>query len=262
MNKLAKFLAMALVVTGVTQAKAMNQASNASQYAKYGFTSETDMQNYFTVDRVEVTETPNKISREELDTILGPVIIISPTTPRPTPAVDPLKPISDSVGIDISAWITLGQKIWQVIVANKPVANVSTQRVAVLPSALSDWSQMENWKGPATNVYTVEAKNLYGATVISHTYVIARNYGGQLNGKGAFLANATVIPTSVSVGWGFSLNSQVEVGQTVNMGTKDDPKPALDLQLQWKMDSILKHLEGRDSFFVKGDGSMQHITAP
>jgi hypothetical protein len=240
------------------------------------------MQAYFTIKSVEVVKTTNTLSREDVIKLLAldsPIFIppIPGTNPNPTPTpgipgdpgipgipgpTNPTPPFPTSpTGIDLNSWITLGEKIWAVIVANRPAANVSTQRVAILPTALSDWAQMEGWQGPAVDTYQMIAKNGFGSTVVSQTYVIARNYGGNLGGKGKFLANATVIPTTIDVSWGYTINALVEVGQTVNMGTKENPVPAIDLQLQWKIDSVLKHMEGRDSFIVKGDGTMVHITA-
>lgn len=188
-------------------------------------------------------------------------------TAKPTPkpggdsSIDPtdiIDVIMDPTAID--KWITIGQKIWAVIVANKPVANVSSQRISVLPMAQQDWAQMENWQGPTVRTFTIAAKNGFGMTVVSQTYTVAYNYGGQYNGKGQFLANATVIPANIEVMWGFSLSSEVEVGDVVNTGTKENPIPGVDLQVKWKMDSVMKHMEGRDSFFVKGDGKMVHVT--
>ena len=191
-----------------------------------------------------------------------------PTAPTTSPRPSPTSPgfpfpeigrvIADPTGV--SAWIALGEKLWQVVVANKPVANVSSQRVSVLPVAQQDWAQMETWKGPALHTFAVNARNVLGATVISQSYTVAYNFGGSYEGKGQYLANVTVIPAKIDVSWGFTLNSSVEVGSVINTGTKDSPIPALTLELKWSVDSILKHKEGRDSFFIKGDGSSVQMT--
>ena len=244
-----------LLVAG--SAFALQPAPQSSVQTPVGFSSVTDLQNFFAIQQVEVKEvTVNQAHLEEFLHIEG----LSNARPNQLGITDIVTDIGGSLG-SLNKWITLGQKIWDIIVAGKPVANVSTQRIAVLPASQPDWLQMENWKGPEAKTYEVSAKNLYGMTVMSHSFTIAYNYGGQIDGQGAFLANATVIPSKVSVSWGFTLNSKVEVGQAVNTGTKASPVPGIELQLKWSMDSILKHLEGVESFFVRGSGETTRVSA-
>lgn len=167
--------------------------------------------------------------------------------------------IAASLG-DVRAWITLGMKLWNLVSNNRAVVQVSTQSTSVVPSGLSDWSQMETWKGPLAKSYVVSAKNTFGVTVVSHTYTVAYNYGGSYKGKGQFIGNATIIPSNIEVSWGFKLESNVAVGQPLNTGTYDSPVPAVDLTLLWKMSSLLKHIEGRDQFNLRGDGVSTHTT--
>ena len=160
----------------------------------------------------------------------------------------------------ITAWITVGEKIWQIISANRPVANVSSQRVAVLPVDQQNWAQMDSWKGPALSTYTLTAKNLFGTQVFSETYTVAFNYGGSYNGKGSYLANVTIIPQKIVVVWGYTLDSSVEVGQTINVGTKDNPVPGLSMDLKYGIGNIFKRMDGHDAFFVKGTGDVVHLS--
>lgn len=244
-------------VLGSVQASAGNASTHEltlSRFADFGFNSRADMINYFTIRDVRVhTDFSGRLTAKQLAQLSRAAAAAKSQLQE-----SPLPGLPDWA--DINTWITLGQKVWQVIVDNKPVANVSTQRVSVLPMAQQDWAQMESWQGPAVKSFTIEAKNLYGATVMSHRYTVAFNYGGKYNGTGNFLANATIIPTEVSVSWGFTLNSQVEVGTVLNVATKANPTAAVDMQVAWKMDSVLKHFEGRETFFVRGDGSLMYVT--
>jgi hypothetical protein len=81
---------------------------------------------------------------------------------------------------------------------------------------------MEQWSSPATRSYNVIYKNLLGITVLDLTYTViffffclkffilffffkvTYTYGGRLNGKGRYLDNISIIPTHVSVAWGFT----------------------------------------------------------
>ncbi|HRK08199.1 MAG TPA: hypothetical protein PLZ57_10555 [Pseudobdellovibrionaceae bacterium] len=223
----------------------------------YGFTSPVEMQGYFDINDVEIQEVPVALSATQLE---AAGVRLGGASADEGTIFDALTDVIVNFD-DPKAWATLGNRFWKLINNNQPVVNVRTQTVTVVPQALAqNWMAMENWKGPYSRSYTVSAKNLYGITVISHTYTVAFNYGGQVKGQGAFLANATIIPSAVDVAWGFTLNSDVQVGQPINTGSAASPTPGVDLTVQWEMKSILKVIQGRDQFFVRGDGSSHHTT--
>ena len=238
---------VALLVLG-----SIAQAEQA-QYEKLGFSSETEMKNYLTVTDVKVTAMP--VDESEL---------AAPAPTNPTIALgggllDALGPVladSSSAG----AWIAFGKKAWEVVVANQPVVNVQTTRVTVLPTDKAQWAQMAGWRGPRGAVYGFQAVNAFGMTTVDQKYTVSYNYGGNLNGKGNYLANVTIIPTNISVAWAYTLNSNVEVGQILNAGSVQSPVPAVDLQLKWGIKTILKEEQHIDSFYVKGDGALSHIS--
>ena len=221
-----------------------------------GLITDQELEKQFAIDEVTVNESETALTRREL-TANGINIELPPV--NNTGIADTISGLNIEDLGDIKTWVTLGAKLWKLIEANVPVANVQTQTVSVLPAGLQ-WTDMESWQGPFAKSYTITAKNLYGMTVISQTYTVAYNYGGSVKGKGQFLANATIIPTAVEVMWGFKLGSELAVGTTLNTGTYENPVPGVDLTVKWKMDSILKHIEGRDQFFVRGDGSHKHVT--
>lgn len=217
-----------------------------------GFRSATELHSYFEISEISVTENPDPFSSDEL-ALTG--FDIANGTANSIGNI--LTDMSGDLG-NVSKWIALGSKIWEVVKNNQPVINVTTKTVSVLPESRPDWHKMETWKGPMAKSYTIAAKNLYGATVISHTYTVAFHYGGSMNGHGQFLANATIIPTNVDVSWGFTLNSNVKVGEPLNTGTTQDPVPGIDLGLEWSMSSVLKKTQGFDQFYVRGDGTTTH----
>lgn len=230
---------------------------------KIGIRNQTELKSYLEITEVTFTEDARSFSSSEL---LATEWLIANGT-----ANDPVIPPDSAGGLgtamadvftdlgDVKKWVTLGQKLWDVIRNNQPVVNVKTQTVSVLPLSKPNWTEMETWKGPQAKSYTVAAKNLYGMTVISHTYTVAFHHGGSLGGRGQFLANATIIPTNINVAWGFTLNSKVNVGQPLNTGTAIDPIPGLDLGLEWSMSSVLKKSQGTDQFYVRGDGTSTHV---
>lgn len=259
------FAKCALVILSLSLLPAHSLASRATLadrevFARsYGFRSAAEMKTYFAVANTEIKETPVLI--ESLDDETKEALFKARIAPDSEEDADVL----DSVGAvvinpyDIGAWVKIGKKVWKIIVDNKPIVNVSTQRVSILPQSQPNWAEMENWKGPVAKTFTITSVNKFGWKVIEQKYTVAYNYGGSLNGKGKFIANATIIPRE-SVNWGFTLNADVEVGDVVNTGTKENPIPGVELQLKWKADSLVKHEQGRESFFIRGDGRVAHIT--
>ncbi len=218
----------------------------SSLATELGFHDDATMENYFHVEKIVITENG-----------AGSATTVSPLASTDTSNFD-----QPFIGLtDISTWITVGEKVWTIIKDGKPVADISTHSASVLPIEQTNWQDLENWQGPYVKSYTIEAKNLLGMTVASQTYRVMFNYGGTFNGKGQYLANATIIPAQVSIAWGFSLNTNVEIGNAVNTGTKDHLIPALQMELVWKIDSALKHLEGRNSFYIKGNGEVRTLNA-
>ena len=220
-------------------------------FDQLGFSSETEMQNYFKVVDVKVTTTAAK--QVQLDAAAPAEVTLGNS-------------FLDGLGAVLVApqsptgWIAFGKAAWAVVVANKPVINATTTRVTVLPQDKQAWATMAGWRGPFGGSIKFEEVNGFGASVITQKYTISYNYGGSLNGKGHYLANATIIPSSIYVAWGFSLDSSVEVGQILNSGTEADPNPMVDLQLKRSTKTIMTAHEAVDSFSIKGDGSMAHFS--
>lgn len=248
------------------------------------FASEADRHNYYTIESIEIVpvETDPKIL-EELNVLYSTLRPLpqAPTTVAPQPPTVPQVPtpqapqapgrpitlpqigvpggggITDPMGIQ--QWITVGERVWQLVANNRPTASVTTHRVSVLPAAIEDWSQVEGWQGPAARTFEVVARNLLGATVVRNKYTVAWNYGGKFNGKGAYIGNLTMIPTDISVSFGYTLNSRVVVGDAVNIASAADPVPALNFQVEYTVTNIIKHIQSAESFFVTGQGGFKKI---
>lgn len=257
-----KNLAILILATFIgSSAQAIETNDDLTQRAfELGFQNSEELKSYFEIREFTVTENPIEFSPEEL--AFTGITIANGTANDAGGIAGSIGSVLGTLGLDIGdvqSWITVGLKIWDVIKANQPVLNVQTQTVSVLPQSQPNWQQMETWKGPQAKSYTLAAKNLYGVVVVSHTYTVAFHYGGSLDGHGQFLANATIIPTNVNVLWGFTLNSEVKVGDPLNSGTKKDPIPGIGLGLEWSMSSFLKKQQGRDQFYVRGDGTTSHV---
>jgi len=271
-----------------TAAAAVFSFSQAQAQTGGGFNSKADRENYFTIQSVTVRELPNFQAADDAElTVQGNLTIIpfGPAVVPPAPGVGtnvpPNPPVIPSpapslggpatggilgpiIGViadptNVQSWVTLGTKAWDVIIANKPVANVSSNRVSVMPMSQADWAKMDGWRGPFAKNYQITATNYFGNVVVLHEYTISFSYGGQLQGQGQYIANATMIPTKVTVGWGYTLGSKVEVADVINVGTTTNPVPAVNMQLDWSIDTVLKHSQGAETYLLKGSGSVDRI---
>lgn len=256
------------------------------------FASEADQKNYYTIDSIEIVpvETDAKIL-EKLNVIYSsfrplpqapttvptdpvpqvPQIPQMPPAPQAPQAPGTGRPVTlPQIGLPgsgggitdpmtIQQWITVGERVWQLVANNRPTASVSTHRVSVLPASQEDWAQIEGWQGPAARTFEVVARNILGSTVVRNKYTIAWNYGGKYNGKGAYIGNLTMIPTDISVSFGYTLNSRVVVGDAVNIASTNDPVPALNFQVEYSVTNVFKHIQSAESFFVTGKGGFKKI---
>ena len=155
---------------------------------------------------------------------------------------------------DISQIIAVGKQVWKLIEDNKPVVNVKADRIAVLPVKAECWRFLENWQNPTVKTYRSTFKNLFGMTVVDLQYKVVGLTGGTYRGKGKYLANVAVVPEIVDVAWGYTFNASVSVPAVVNFGTMADPVAAVQIELSYSVDTVMKHSSSSLDYLVKGNG--------
>ncbi len=201
---------------------------------------------YFTIGSVQMvqeSETRDVLSPELMD---GPLAL-------------PGDPVSSDVSLN--EVVNLGLQLWKIVENNKPVVNVTeAPRASALPKGADTWLQLAGWQNPSSKVFRVRFTNLYGITVIDFRYRVSYTFGGGLGGKGAYLANVSVVPADLVVAWGYKFNASVEVGDVVNAGTSLSPVAGMGLLVRWQIDTVLKHDRGTGQFFVRGDGGFKDLT--
>jgi hypothetical protein len=199
---------------------------------------------------------------------------IMPTPPPPggsKPGGDlPVPPLPDlpsgssgSAGgkIDISQIITIGEKVWDFIVNNKPTADVKTLKANVIPAGLASWTQLRWQKDKVTaKVYRVEFKNIFGGVGGSFDYRISFIYGGSYNGKGKFIGQIAVAPTNVNLKTDRSLTFRAELLDALNFGTEDDPVAGAQLLITWSTPTTTRYEMKSVEYFLYGDGEVQDLT--
>ncbi len=149
-------------------------------------------------------------------------------------------------------------KIWDIVQANKPVVNVQNKFTSALPEIAKDhWEKLVGWKPErAFSVHTTY-HNLYQVKVVDLEYQVKLLYGGNVGGKGLYVASARVVPININVSWGFSLDVNVNVPAVFNAGSADNPLAAVQLDVNWTVKSVLKSDTTTETYQVQGDGLMK-----
>ncbi|MBU6374562.1 MAG: hypothetical protein KGQ59_01070 [Bdellovibrionales bacterium] len=151
--------------------------------------------------------------------------------------------------------IVVGEKIWKIVEAGRPVASFSTQRVNVLPYGVSKWQELSGWQTPKSRRFERKIKNKYGADVVTFRYRMVYTYGGNVNGQGAYLMGVSVYPEIIDVAWGWTFDASAAIAAVSNAGTREDPIAAAELLISSRVKTTLTHLENSESYYLRGDGS-------
>jgi hypothetical protein len=154
--------------------------------------------------------------------------------------------------------INIGKELWPIVEANKPVANVQEADIAsAVPS--TNWQLLAGWSAPQRRTFHVPYKNAFGMNVVDFTFDVIYTYGGNLNGAGHYISGVTVIPSDLTVQWGFKFNADVKVINVTNAGTLADPLAAMQIQMHWGVSNVISHDENTDNFYIRGDGQFSQI---
>jgi hypothetical protein len=162
--------------------------------------------------------------------------------------------------LTIDEIINIGKETWEIIKANKPVANVTTDQASALPSGSKAWTDFSGWKAPKAYLFEVYYRNPYGLKVVDFTYRVLYTYGGSADGKGAYLTNATIIPANLAVDWGYTFNATATIPAVTNAGTMDSPVAGMQLMMKWSVDTFLRHLESSQTYYIRGDGQFKNLS--
>lgn len=165
----------------------------------------------------------------------------------------------DETAVIFDKLVLFGQKIWKIVEAGKPVANFSTQRADILPQGTKEWQTLSGWQYPTSKRFERVIRNKWGADVVTFRYRIVYNWGGSLNGKGAYLMGVTVYPEVVNVAWGWSFNATASIPTIMNAGTTENPTAAAEILISSSVRTPLTSLDNTESYYVRGDGAFADL---
>lgn len=210
--------------------------------------SAENQETYFEISDVSIEKVGNEVLD---DNIHGPLLDECSSGSNQPFAAQPNNGL-DTVLID--QIINYAQKVWDVIVANKPVMNLSEMTANALPQGINCWTGLSNWELPNSTVYHVSYKNGFGMEVVNFKFRLFYTYGGKFEEVGSYLANVSVTPMQVDVAWGFEFNAHTEVEQVLNIGPLADPVAGMELAMKWRVDTPFKASASQVRYFVTGDG--------
>lgn len=167
--------------------------------------------------------------------------------------------LEDIGQMDWNALWLLGQKVIEVLKAGAPVFNMKRDAVAVVPKGLTDWQQLAGWQAPVTKAYEMKISNGLGMDVVDLRLKVSAMHGGNLNGRGQYLANVMVVPTATRVLWGWSVDLWTENRDPVNTGSLEMPTAGLGFEIRYKATTLFNEINGAQDYFVTGDGQLQQL---
>ncbi len=219
---------------------------------------------YFVFKQVkieELSETPFETLTSHLDLYDDPVFVLGYGPSKADPSPGSWLDETTHANLVLDQIINFGKKIWGVIESNKPVVNVSIDSANALPQGANSWLAVAGWKAPVSKLYKVTYANLLGMTVVEVSYRILFTAGGNVNGKGRYLSHVSVAPAKISAAWGYSLDVKAFVPSVTNAGTHEDPIGAAQLQVEWKVNTVMKSEQGSQSYYIRGDGEFMDLNA-
>lgn len=161
--------------------------------------------------------------------------------------------------------VALGEEIYTLVQKGKPTIQTEYAPVSVVPKdpmtkEIVDVFDLEGFSVPVMKQFnTVLKSRVTGMTVVNFTYKVLYSYNGSYNGKGKYLTSVLVVPSSVSVSYGWDFKATMKVIQVMNHGTRENPVGGVVIALNYKMNSWGRAEERTDTFHIAGNGALKNL---
>lgn len=230
------------------------------------FASDADLNKYLTIKSVQVeVETVTK-SGTVTSTLSEDVASVQdlPGMPQVDGRVSQNQKANIGQVIQVAKdIIALGEKVYEIVKKGKPVLNLKTAPLSVLPKNSAgqavDVFEMEGWSMPLSRKVRMSYKNGFGSEVVSFEYTIVFAHSGSMNGAGAYITAAQIIPSNVRVSWGFEFNADMRLVGLQNHGTKANPVAGAIISLNYKVESVVTTIDTSDTYHLTGKGQIQKL---
>ena len=191
----------------------------------------------------------------------------APLTQEEARAFFPALPDDDRVIIIPAVLIVMaGAKVWNVIMDNRPTADLDSAYASAIPGFDFNWSHLEDWR-KVTKKYRYTIHNKLQGRAVDITYEVAYFHGsvptpGTEGLKGHYIANFTVKPLDINLKWGWKVGLEVSMSDPMNVGTAAEPVAWLNADLKWRYAKPLSTEPklGLNSLSVDGLGTLSEIS--
>lgn len=159
--------------------------------------------------------------------------------------------------------VALGESVYELIKKGKSTINTNdftTINVVPLdpntknPVSLED---IEYSSQPVVKKYETKFKNSLGIVTASFKYQVVYSYGGSYDGKGKYLTNVSLVPTSTQIPWATNFNATMKVQKVGFRGSKDSPIAEVMLSIKYQYNS-LGAVERNHLIYISGDGTIRN----
>lgn len=158
--------------------------------------------------------------------------------------------------------IMAGAKVWNVIVDNRPTADLASAYASAIPGFDFTWADLQDWR-KVTKLYRYTIDTTLQGRAVDITYEVTFYHGaistpGTDGLKGHYLANFTVKPVDIKLKWGWKVALEVSMSDPMNIGTAAEPIAWLNADLKWRYAKPLSTDPkiGLTSLTVDGQGKL------
>lgn len=164
-------------------------------------------------------------------------------------------PVDDLNALDVALdqIINMGKKVWSVIASNQPVLNIKFDFANALPKGVRSANDLAGFSDLKYKSFVYAGRNGFGIEVFKVQYTVVYQFGGSFEGKGSYIATASVVPQDVSVVWGYDLGMDVQNVSVNNLGTSESPVAGINLMANIKVSTVMKKSEINEVFAIRGD---------
>ena len=158
--------------------------------------------------------------------------------------------------------IMAGAKVWNVIMDNRPAADLASAYASAIPGFAFNWDDLAAWK-KVTRRYRLTIDRWPQGRAVDIVYELSYYYGsiplpGSAVRKGHYLANFVIKPVSIDLKWGWKVALTAAMSNPMNIGTADEPVAMLNADLKWQYAKPLSTTPeiGMNSVSVNGLGEL------
>jgi len=134
--------------------------------------------------------------------------------------------------------IMAGAKVWNVIMDNRPSADLASAYASAIPGFDFNWQDLKEWR-KVTKKYRFSIDSKLQGRAVDIVYEVSFFHGavptpGSAGRKGQYIANFTIKPVDIKLKWGWKVALAASMSNPMNVGTASEPVAWLNADLNWQ----------------------------